>query len=143
VTKPPVQLGAESLIPHIVRIGQLLDLYGRLLTEKQREFMKLHYADDLSFGEIAFEHNVSRQAIHDAVKHAEQTLEHYEEKLGFLAQGNPQPAIPKDSHAQDHQKMAETKQIIRNLKRMLQKKGIIYNVDWIIKDLDQVLRLLG
>ena len=105
--------------------------------------MKLHYVDDLSFGEIAREYNVSRQAIHDAVKHAKSTLEHYEAQLGFLAQGNRQPAAARNLHTPRQGRLDETKQIIRNVKKTLQKKGIIYNVNWIVKDLDRILRLLS
>ena len=62
----------------------LLDLYGGLLTKKQQRFTKMHFEDDLSFGEIAREFGVSRQAVYDAVKHAEEGLERYEQKLGLL-----------------------------------------------------------
>ena len=143
VPKSFIQPLTSGLIPRIVRIGQLLDAYGELLTEKQREFMKLHYADDLSFGEIAREYNVSRQAVHDAVKHAGKTLEYYELKLGFLAQDIRQPSAVRDPQISHQQNFNEAKQIVRNLKKTLHKKGIVYNVDWIVKDLDRILRLLG
>lgn len=71
----------------VVRMGALMDIYGELLTERQRLFVKLHFEDDLSFGEIAADHQVSRQAVHDAVKHAEESLENYEAKLGLLEGG--------------------------------------------------------
>lgn len=143
VTKSIVQPGPDALIPRVVRIGELLDLYGDLLTEKQREFMKLHYADDLSLGEIAREYHVSRQAVHDAVKHAERTLEYYEAHLGYLAHGNRQPALIRNAHVPGQERLEQTKQIIRDMKKSLQKKGIVYNVDWIVKDLDRILRLIG
>ena len=76
-------------MPRRVRIGLLLDLYGSLLTEKQREFVRLHYDEDQTYGEIAQSYQVSRQAIHDAVKHAERSLQNYEDRLKFLERGMP------------------------------------------------------
>jgi predicted DNA-binding protein YlxM (UPF0122 family) len=80
---------SQDPMPRHVRIGLLLDVYGALLTERQREFVQLHYDEDQSFGEIAQSRGVSRQAVHDAVKHAEKSLEHYEKKLRLLERGWP------------------------------------------------------
>ena len=68
-----------------LRITVLLDLYGALLTEKQQGIMTLYYDEDLSLGEIAAEFGISRQGVHDAVKHCEKALLEYEDKLGLLA----------------------------------------------------------
>jgi len=81
----------------VVRICQLMDLYGGLLTEKQQLFVRLHFEEDLSFGEIARQHGVSRQAIHDAAKHAEESLEKYEAQLGLLAKGYTKAAPTAES----------------------------------------------
>lgn len=85
----PEQPAAPEVDPleKVVRIGQLMDVYGGLLTEKQQLFMRLHFEEDMSFGEIARQHGVSRQAIHDAAKHAEESLEKYEAQLSLLARG--------------------------------------------------------
>ena len=69
------------------RMSLLLDAYGELLTEKQRAFMKRYFEDDLSFGEIAREHGVSRQAIFDSVKHGEESLERLERVLSLVETG--------------------------------------------------------
>ncbi|MBZ4664982.1 MAG: helix-turn-helix protein YlxM/p13 family protein [Mahella sp.] len=37
----------------IAEVGLLLDLYGSLLTDKERNMLDLHYNYDLSFAEIA------------------------------------------------------------------------------------------
>ncbi len=64
------------------------DFYGQLLTDRQKDFMELYYGQDLSLGEIAEEFNVTRQAVHDTLKRAEQLLSEYEEKLGLVAKFN-------------------------------------------------------
>ena len=67
-------------------ISQLLDLYGSLLTEKQRQIMNLYYDEDLSITEIAEDMGISRAAVHDAIKVAEKALTDYEKKLNLLKQ---------------------------------------------------------
>jgi len=66
------------------KINLLYDFYGSLLTERQQNFIELYYGEDLSLGEIAEQFDVTRQAVHDTLKRAEQILENYEEKLGLV-----------------------------------------------------------
>lgn len=61
----------------------LLDIYGNMLTDKQRDVMELYYWEDLSLGEIAESRNITRQAVRDSIKRSEQTLGEFEEKLGL------------------------------------------------------------
>ncbi|GEM_PF-484305 len=65
------------------RLSLLLDAYGELLTERQRSFLRRYFEGDLSLGEIAREHGVSRQAVFDAIKHGEAQLNRYESVLGL------------------------------------------------------------
>ena len=67
-----------------IRFGSLYEIYGALLTEKQRQCLELYFCEDYSLAEVAEEMKVSRQAIHDLLKRVEQTLERYETMLGFL-----------------------------------------------------------
>lgn len=84
------RIGRAGLSPKVAsaekryRMSLLLDTYGELLTDKQRDFLRRYYEEDFSFGEIAREHRVSRQAIFDSVKHGEAALENYERVLGLI-----------------------------------------------------------
>ena len=64
-------------------ISILLDFYGDMLTEKQREVIELYYNADLSLAEISGLSGITRQGVRDSIKRAEAQLREYEEKLGL------------------------------------------------------------
>ncbi|MCI6011864.1 MAG: YlxM family DNA-binding protein [Firmicutes bacterium] len=68
----------------IAETSLLYDFYGQLLTEKQRQVMSLYHEENLTLSEIADEFGISRQAVHDTLKKAEQSLSEYERKLGLV-----------------------------------------------------------
>lgn len=76
------------MLERMLLVGSLFDLYGALLTTRQQDCIRMHYLEDLSLAEIADEFGVSRQAVHDILNRAEQTLVHYEEKLRLLERHN-------------------------------------------------------
>ncbi len=63
--------------------GALLDYYGALLPERQRDALGLYYNDDLSLSEIADELGISRQGVRDAIKRGEAELSELENALGI------------------------------------------------------------
>ena len=67
-----------------LEITILLDYYGGVLTEKQREVIELYYEDDLSLSEIAEHSGITRQGVRDAIKRGENTMLELEENLGFV-----------------------------------------------------------
>ncbi len=66
-----------------VNISLLLDLYGPLLTERQREIVGLYRNDDLSLGEISEITGITRQGVSECIRKAEKELIEFEEKLGL------------------------------------------------------------
>ena len=67
-----------------VKISILLEIYGNLLTEKQRALLENYYNNDLSLSEIAENEGITRQAVRDNLKKGENKLFEYEEKLGLM-----------------------------------------------------------
>ncbi|NEW05516.1 putative DNA-binding protein [Paenibacillus sp. SYP-B3998] len=74
----------DQMLEKTNRINLLFDFYEPLLTEKQRTFLQLYFHDDYSLGEIAENSAISRQAVYEHIKRAEQTLHEYESKLKLL-----------------------------------------------------------
>jgi len=64
--------------------SMLLDFYGELLTEKQRECFDLHFNEDLSLSEIADQLGISRQGVWDNIRRAEASMKEIEEKTGLI-----------------------------------------------------------
>jgi len=65
-------------------ISVLLDFYGDMLTQKQREFLEDYYNHDLSLSEIAENVGITRQGVRDSIKRAETQLYKMEEMLGLV-----------------------------------------------------------
>ncbi len=63
------------------RYNSLFDYYGSLLTNKQQDYFKAYYFEDLSLSEIAAMNNVSRNAVFDQLNKIYNILDLYEEKL--------------------------------------------------------------
>ena len=47
----------------LVYFNELYDLYGSLLTDKQRKYFEDYYFNNLSFSEMAENYDVSRNAV--------------------------------------------------------------------------------
>ena len=66
-----------------LEFSELIDFYGRLLTDKQLDCLMLYYNEDLSLSEIADELQISRQGVRSFLKKGEAKLIEYEEVLGL------------------------------------------------------------
>lgn len=67
-----------------VEVSMLLQIYGKLLTEKQYRVIDYYYNEDLSLSEIAENEEITRQGVRDIIKKGEKKLFEYEEKLQFM-----------------------------------------------------------
>ena len=62
----------------------LLERYGGLLNDHQREVLDLYLRQDWSLSEIAKHQETSRSAVHDLVRRASGAMEEYERRLGLI-----------------------------------------------------------
>ena len=93
------------------KISILLDFYGNILTDKQRDAIDLYYNEDLSLSEIADHVGITRQGVRDAIKRGEEILLEMEEKLGF--------AEKSEQHRKAFEKIAQCTENIRMAKSSL------------------------
>lgn len=69
----------------VIRANLLVDFYGPLLTDHQREIWQLYFAEDWSLAEIGSMLGVSRAAVADVVDRTGALMTEYERKLGLIA----------------------------------------------------------
>lgn len=68
-----------------IHISMLLEIYGKLLTQKQYDVIDFYYNQNLSLAEIAESENITRQGVRKNLVDAENKLIDYEEKLQLLS----------------------------------------------------------
>lgn len=73
-----------------IQLSMLLEIYGKLLTDKQYSVLNDYYNNDLSLAEIADEHQISRQGVRDILMKGEGKLFEYEEKLAIMEKSQSQ-----------------------------------------------------
>jgi len=72
------------MIKNVEKINKLIDAYESLLTDHQRNVIKMYYEDDFSLQEISEEISSSRSAVSDLIKRVENILLDYESKLHLV-----------------------------------------------------------
>ena len=73
----------EDLLKSRLDINVLYDLYGGLLTDKQRKAFELHEMADCSLSEVADALKMSRQGAFELLQRAKRRLVEVEEIVGF------------------------------------------------------------
>lgn len=98
------------------KLGDLYAYYGPLLTTGQQSYFEDYYYNDLSLGEIADNHHVSRQAVYDNLKRSSKALENYEQKLHMRHDyQNLADKIWEVSHYLDKKQVDQAQNEVRNL----------------------------
>lgn len=64
-----------------IYLNDLYDIYGELLTDKQKTYFEEYYFNNLTLQEISENHDISRNAVHKQLKETEEKLTNFENKL--------------------------------------------------------------
>ncbi len=67
-----------------LKISYLLDFYGNLFTDKQREILEMYYQEDMSLSEISESVGITRQGVYDNIKRCEKEIVLMESKLCLM-----------------------------------------------------------
>lgn len=107
-----------------LKFASLLDIYGGVLTDKQREMLELYYNEDLSLSEIAANEGISRQGVRDSIKRGEEALLELDEKIGAAEIGKKYERLLDeiilgcDEIIADCKSYTTTKSVIEKLERI-------------------------
>lgn len=65
-------------------MSDLVAFYGNLLDLRSFQMMKRYYFDNVSYEDIAREHRISRQRVHQIISQQREILKEWEKTLHFL-----------------------------------------------------------
>ena len=75
-------------MPKDLSVSLLLDYYGEVLTDRQREAIDLYYNEDLSLAEISenlkVTRQITRQGVRDLIKRGENVMRDLDSKLALI-----------------------------------------------------------
>ena len=67
-----------------LKVSYLLDFYGNLFNQKQREILEMYFQEDMSLAEIASVFDMTRQGVYDNIKRGEKEIISLESKLNLM-----------------------------------------------------------
>ena len=74
----------------------LFDIYGDLLTKRQKEIWSLYFEEDFSYTEISEALEISRAAVQDSLKKSMQQLHKYEDIIQYVSKRKRIVSLLKD-----------------------------------------------
>lgn len=66
----------------------LYDIYGNLLTDKQKNYFEDYYFNNLTLSEISDNDDITRNAVHKHIKDAKELIKYYESILKINERNN-------------------------------------------------------
>lgn len=123
----------ENRLDTSVEMGTLSAFYGGLLTDRQRQALRLYYEEDYSLGEIAEQLGCTRQSVHELIARSGEKLRAYEAAVGaaermravekrleaaqILLQSLTQRSLPAEAQAEAAQALRLIEQTIEQEER--------------------------
>lgn len=80
----------------------LLDYYGDLLTNHQKEILEEYLNEDLSMNEIADNYQISKSAVQDLIKRSLVQLQNYEKALKIVEKDKELDVILSDMKKEEN-----------------------------------------
>ena len=114
----------------LLNITMMFDYYGKLLTKREYDVIDKYYNEDLSLNEIAQICDISKQAVSDSLKRAENKLYEYEQKLGLI-----------EKSKKSHQFLRKIRNDLFSLSPEIKSKeigNIIIDIEDFLNDLEDV-----
>ena len=93
----------------------LFDCYENLFTDKQKQYFKDYYFEDMSLAEIAQEYGVSRNAVFDQLNKVYSALEQYEEKLLLYSKFSQRQELYKKLSKIDNEEVLKIVEELKNI----------------------------
>ena len=111
-----------------VVVSELLRVYGALLSPRQRDCIDRHFNEDLTLAEIAETHEITRQAVYDAIRQGRKSLNKMEDALAIVRRGDGGGS---ELVAGDSGSLVDTSKALELVERMKDhlKQDILYDTD--------------
>lgn len=106
----------------------LLDFYGTMLNDRQKNVMENYYNADLSLSEIASNLGISKQGVRDILKRSEERLKTLNKKLKFIDLIDKKESLSSQALELIKKLKSESKSDEKNLKSLENLQEIIEKI---------------
>jgi predicted DNA-binding protein YlxM (UPF0122 family) len=127
----------KSMDEQRIRIASLIRVYGSLLTQRQLSLALQFCQEGKNFSQIARDREVSRQAVHEAIRSVQQQLELFEMKLRLVECGG----LPLASSVEEvMEQIVAFRQKLVSGEFVNQQRALLVELDGLLQKLQESLR---